>query len=209
MAGVSRNSFLTPSTTNPYSRWTYFCRLVSFCRTKLPTAEGRQGFRWTMKAARRLPEWATEDPRQGHRGTGRAPTPGRAGPASGPPRSQPRAAPGAALGWQLSAASSPYAIPSCLVSKRELLTLQELHSCPWPGLECLLPPSAEGLSVPQSRVESPASTKHLQALTACCWAALPPKRSASRRFRRMFLLASESCFLSQGDRRVPRGKTTL
>lgn len=70
---------------------------------------------------------------------------------------------------------SPTLSPHVSVSKERLLTLQEPLVCPWPGLEC--PPAsfrkAFGL---RTGSESPASTKHLQALTACCWAALPPKR---------------------------------
>lgn len=125
----------------------------------------------------------------GHRGPearteeqGRAPhLPGRGRASIRTTASRPRAAPGAALGWQLSAASSPTLSP--VSAWGETLTLQELHSCPWPGLNVLPALLRKAFLFPRTGSESPASTKHLQALTACCWAALPRKRSASRRFR--------------------------
>lgn len=99
-----------------------------------------------------VPEWATEDPRQGHRGTGESPPlPGR-----GRASIRTTAQPAQGCSWRCSGMAAvcsqlpPTLSPHVSVSKERLLTLQELHSCPWPGLECppCLPP--EGLSVPQN-----------------------------------------------------------
>ena len=157
-----------------------------------------------------VPEWATEDPRHGQRGTEESPPlPGRDR-ASIRTTAQPaQGCPGAALGWQLSAASPPLHYP--LISQEKLLTLQELCLYPWPELEC--PPclSPEGLSVPQNGFGISCLHEACTGSRYCCRA--PCRRAlCSHQLRpagaigHMFYSPLSPAFLSQGDPQVLRAQ---